>query len=244
MAKTKKKKTEASIEDGWKLFFKRKFDDAIAVFNRIIEEKNDQNALYGRACAYYRTSNHEGALTDIEALLKTDESNLDYLHTRAMIHGSNEQYEKAMKDLNKVLDIQPDNGEAWCDLGGLYLVREDFSNARDCFERAADIDKACSCAWLGKGIAALNLKEYRKANEYLNISIKLEAKLTLAYMARAEALFLNGQKKEALKDVKKALSLDQLFFEEFKKVIGDQQENSGPEDDHNDNLNEEDAIVY
>ncbi len=244
MAKMTKKKTETTTADGWKLFFKRKFDDAIAVFNRVIDTKKDQNALYGRACAFFRKSNHESALKDLEALLKTDENNVDYLHTRAMIYGANEQYDKAMKDMNKVLDLHPDNGEAWCDLGGLYLVREDFANARDCFERAADIDKSCSCAWLGKGIAALNFKEYRKANEYLNISVKLEARLTLAYMARAEALFLNGQKKEALKDVKKALTLDQAFLEDYKSTISDQQEKPVQEDDHKGDLDEEDAIVY
>ncbi len=244
MAKTNKKNTVKHVDDGWKLFFKRKFDEAIAVFNQFIDTKNDKNALFGRACALFRTSNHEGALADLEVLIKSDENNVDYLHTRALIYGANEQYDKAMKDLNQVLDLYPDNGEAWCDLGGLYLVREDLANARDCFERAADADKACSSAWMGKGITALNFKEYRKAHEYLNISIKLDNKTTLAYLARAETLFLYGQKKEALKDVKKALTMDQAFVEDFKNVISDQQENPGQEEEDKDDLDDEDAIVY
>ncbi len=244
MTKTTKKNITKQTDDGWKLFFKRKFDDASVVFNSVLETQDDHYAKYGRACASFRGNNIELAIRDLTELLDADDKNIDYLHTRALVYGADENYDKAMKDLTRLLELLPDNGEAWCDLGGLYLIREDFPSARDCFERAADINKACSFTWLGKGIAALNLKEYRKAIEYLNVSIKLDGKLTLAYLARAEAFFSNNQKKEALKDVKKSLSLDRAFFGEFKETFGDET-NNNTENDHKDDLDDEDAIeVY
>ncbi len=244
MAKTKKRNAAQKADDGWRLFFKRKFDDALDLFNSVLETEEDFYARYGRACASLRVNNIEVALNDLSELLNKDGSNIDYLHTRALAYGADEQYDKAMKDLNRVLYLIPANGEAWCDLGGIYLIREDFAKARDCFERAADIDKACSCAWLGKGIAALFFREYRKASEYLNISIKLEAKVKTAYLARAEAFFSNNKKKEALKDVKKALTLDRAFFEEFKTMLSDQPEKHKQVENHKGDLNDEDAIVY
>ena len=222
MTKQKKNKKTASSGDAWKLYYKGAFDDALKSFNAILESENDSQARYGRACASFRTQDYEGALADIQILLETEDKDGKYLHTRALIYGANEQYVQSLADLQALCERYPDNGEVWCDLGGLYLVMKDFLKARDCFERSADIDKSCSCAWFGKGVVALFLKEYKKATEYLNIAVKLNNKHSLAYMARAESAFGSNKKPDALKDVKKALTLDDRFVDEFREMYPEQ----------------------
>ncbi len=247
MVKKKKIKETASINDAWALYYKKKFDEALMSFNAILESGNDAEALYGRACALFRTQDYEGAMADIHALLQSDKKERKYLHTRALIYGANEQYEKSLADLLTLSEQYPDNGEVWCDLGGLYLVMKEFMNARDCFERSADIDKSCSCAWFGKGVVALFLKEYKKATEYLNIALKLDSKHSLAYMARAETAFGSNKKSDALKDMKKVLTLDDRFVNEFREMFPEQTRDNNKSDikedrEEKNSLNDEDAM--
>lgn len=247
MGKQSKAKTAISIEEAWKLFNLQKFDDALAVFNELLSKGKNEEALYGRACALFRTSDFEAALNDLTALIKQDNHSLRYMHSRALIYGANEQYDKAVKDMQKLSGLFPDNGEVLCDLGGLYLIMEEYNKARECFERSADIDKSCPCAWFGKGMVALFHKEHKKAVEYFNIAIKLDAKHKLSYMARAEALFHSGKKSEALKDIKKTLNMDKGFFDEFKEFLpsGDEDSNDTKEGRQKQTLDDEDAMdVY
>lgn len=221
MTKQKKPVKTSVLEDAWKLFNKNKFDDALSVFDALLQKGENLQAKYGKACTLFRTMDYEGALAELSELIAAEPENVSYHHTRALIYGADEQYDLALEDLEKLTELHPDNGELWCDLGGLYLVLEQYVKARDCFERSADIDKSCPCAWFGKGSVALYMKEYNKALEYLNIAIKLDAKHRLAYMARAETLFCYSRKKDALKDIKKVLSTDKGFFEDLKGFLDD-----------------------
>lgn len=219
MAKQNNTKTTISSEAAWKLFNSKHFESALESFNNILASGYDHDASYGKSCSLFMMTDIEGALAELSMLINKDAKNEKYLHTRAMFYGANEQYNEALTDLNTILDINPGNCEVLCDLGGLYLVMNDYINARICFERSVDIDKSFSCAWFGKGMVALSLKEYKKAGEYFNIVIKLDSKHRLAYMARAETAFSSGRKKEALKDVIKALSLDKDFFAELREML-------------------------
>ncbi|MDR4987845.1 MAG: tetratricopeptide repeat protein [Bacteroidales bacterium] len=241
----KQSKTNATVDEAWKLFEKNRFDEALDMFDTILDKGTSHAASYGKACALFRTTDLEGALAELSALLKADANNPAYRHTRALVYGAAEQYDKALKDFQKLLEVQGDNGEAWCDLGGLYLILEDIAGAKNCFERSADIDKSCACAWFGKGVVALHSREYKKALEYLNIAIKLDSKHSLAFMARAEAAFGSRLKKEALKDVVKALSLDKDFFEDFRSLLPQKEvdeDNDSAEDTKSTDLDDEDAL--
>lgn len=220
MAKETKPGKNSILEDAWKLYHKHKFDDALTKFDAVLNKGTDLAAKYGRVCTLFRIMDYETALTELSEMIIANPDNAAYHHTRALIYGANEQYDLALKDFEAITSLEPENGELWCDLGGLYLVREEYYKARDCFERSADIDKSCACAWFGKGMVSYYLKEYKKANEYFNIAIKLDAKHFLAYMARAETNFCANQKKEALKDLKKVLSMDKGLYDEFSELLG------------------------
>lgn len=221
MGKKINKENLPNIDEAWRLYNAKKFDDALSLFDNLVQLGNNNDALYGRACALFRTTDLEGALVDLSELLRMNSKNEKYLHTRALIFGANEEYDMAVKDMQDLYELHPDNGEICCDLGGLYLILEDYAKAGSSFEKSADIDQSCPCAWFGKGMVALYKKEFKKSIEYLNITIKLSPKHALAFMARAEAAFCLGQKKDALKDVLKALSFDKDFYEEFKEFLAE-----------------------
>ncbi len=233
MRKNGSKSFANPLEKAWEFYYKADFDQALLLFEEACSDDGSHEALFGRACTLFRTLDHEQAIIELTKLIKMDPAYLPYLHTRAMVYGADEQYEKATRDLQRVLEVEDGNVEAWCDLGGVHILREEYASARACFDKAADIDKTCYCSWLGKGVVALWLNEYSKAKEYLNIAIKFEKKEILAHMARAETFFRLNNKKEAIRDVKTALSLDSDFAARLKLFLEetdpDQRENDSDE---------------
>ncbi len=226
-----KRSEDNSIKSAWDSYSKGDYDRAYELFNKMFESGKDKEALYGRACTLFRMADHEGALADLNEMAGSGSADPVIYHTRAHVYGADEQYDKALKDLKKVLSLEPENAEAWCDLGGLYLITDELLEAGRCFEKTADLEKSCACGWLGKGITALLSKEGKKAEEYLNIALKLDKKNTLAYMARAEQALLNNNSKDALKDIKKLFSLDDDFKQRFIEQLNNETDGSFDEKD-------------
>lgn len=226
------------LEKGWDLFMKGQHEDALAIFDSLAKEEGNLSALYGKACALFRISDHETALSVLSVLIRAEPKKPVYVHTRALIYGADEKYEKALKDLKKVTELDPANGEVWCDLGGLYLIMRDYNQAWSCFENAADIDRNCACPWFGKGMVAFYQKKYTQANEYLNIAIKQDAKHPASHLARAETAFSLNHKKEGVRDIKKALALDKDFADRFQSMLAENESeipNDSFEDDNDSN---------
>lgn len=244
MAKSSGRKKEVTAEVAWERFNKEDFDTSLEMFRDLLSKnKDDKDLLYGRACALFRTGDHEGSLADLNLLLKKNPGMIAVLHTRAMLHGAGEHYDRALKDLQKVAELDPDNGEAWGDMGGTYLLMGDFVNAGICFERASDIDKTCACPWFGKAMVAMGQKQFKKAAEYLNIVLRLDGKHVPGRMARAELGFATGKKNEAVKDVKQLLSADKDFSKQFVNFLsGKDSDQPFNDDDEEDAISDDDVI--
>ena len=244
MAKASRQKKKITPEIAWERFYKKDFDAALEMFQTLVAgNQDDSAALYGRACALFRVSDHEGSLADLNALIKADPGNVEALHTRALLYGADELYDRTLKDLKKVAELEPGNGEVWCDMGGTYLLLEDYTNAGVCFERASDVDKTCACAWFGKAAVAMQQKQLKKAIEYLNIVLRLDSKHKLAKMARAELAFSEGKKNEAVKDIKKLLSEDKDFSERFVNFLSEKDDDQDmKDDDENGAISDDDVI--
>lgn len=231
MTKPAKQDIARALEKAWDAFYKRDFDGALEQFEEIMEEDDSAAALFGRACALFRCQENDGALKDLNALLKMDPKNTTVLHTRALVYGDEEKYKESIRDLEKVVELLPDSVEAWCDLGGACLLKKDFPRANDCFDKCIDLDKSCPDAWFGKGMVALEKKEARRAIEYLNAAIKLDGKYLLALLARSEAHFLFKQDKEAQSDLSKVLSLDPDIFKNAELDGEDQRDDFDSDDE-------------
>lgn len=214
MTKTTKQDQSAALEKAWNRFNKKDFEGALGIFEDLFDESESQEALFGRACALFRCEEYEEALKDLNALIKLEPKNTKYIHTRAMLLGADEKTKESIKDLEKVVSLEPDSIEALNDLGGAFLIHKEYVKANNCFDRCIELDTSCPDAWLGKGLVALEKKEWDQAIEFLNAAIKLDGKNLIALLARAEAFILSNNKQEAQKDIRKIVSLKPDIFSE------------------------------
>ncbi len=233
MAKTPKQDQALSLEKAWAKFKKKDFEGALGMFEEFLEDNDSEEALYGKVCCQIRCDEYEDAMKDLNILIKKNPKDVKALHTRAMLYGAEEKIKEAVRDLKQILEMAPDSVEARCDLGGAYLIQGDHAKANDCFDACIDIDTTCPDVWFGKGMLALEKKELKRAVEYLNAAIKIDGKFLLALLARSETFFLSNQKKEALQDISKALSIDPNIFKNSESAVEADEADGFDNDDNN-----------
>jgi tetratricopeptide (TPR) repeat protein len=208
MNKSSKKEQTGILEKAWAHYRKGDFDSALSLFEEVLENGENMPALYGRACALFRCEEHEDAGKDVGKLLKHNANDVSALYLRAYIQGAGGNYDAVIRDLKKITELEPGSAEAWCDLGGTYLLMKDYQSAGNCFDQAADIEKTCAEAWFGKGMVSMEKKAYKAAVEFFSIAVRADSKLVYPLLARTEANMLLGKKAEAFKDLQKAVSID------------------------------------
>ena len=70
------------------------------------------------------------------------ENKEDKLLELAKLYFINSKFEDAQKEFNKVLEINPLNSQAYCNLGLIFEHKKDYEQAKQMYKKTLDIDAA------------------------------------------------------------------------------------------------------
>jgi len=143
-----------------------RFEDAVAVFTRLIEhDAHDEESFSQRAIAYLQLERLAEALTDCNAALAIDTADVDALCVRGEILLEQGQVQDALADLNLAVATSPGDvdarvsrGRAWLALGKPRKAIVDFNEALGRDPHRAD-------AFFERGRAQRALGRDREANQ-------------------------------------------------------------------------------
>jgi general transcriptional corepressor CYC8 len=82
------------------------------------------------------TGDLDGALFAYEQALRHNEWSTQTLNAIACILRTKEEYPKAMEYLKKILSGEPNNGEAWGNLGHCFLMMDNLQEAYSAYQQA------------------------------------------------------------------------------------------------------------
>ncbi|MFW5708499.1 MAG: tetratricopeptide repeat protein [Bacteroidota bacterium] len=209
MTKSVNTDTVKLLEQAWKKFARKDFKGAENIFTAITEEEEDHyEAIYGQAACLLRKKEYIQAIEVIDRLIELDPTDYKSYHIRALCHGGDENFDDAVADLEKAIEIAGDRHDLYYDLGGTFLAAKDYKRAAQSFEKCIGIDNKCYEAWVGKALAAYFNKEQKAAFEFASIALKFNPKCMLALLLKTEVLLETGKKSEAEKEIKKIRALD------------------------------------
>lgn len=164
-------------------FYQQQLRDAKTLKQKII-------ALYGQALCQANAKQFKSALTSINELLKIDPDKISYHILKSKILFNSDQQSEALENLANLIEINPDNHSLVMTYADLLSQNQQFRAAANEMKQHARIRPTDPNVW-------------QKLSEYEG-----KAQNTLAmYQAHAEFLFLTGQKKKALNQLKRALEL-------------------------------------
>lgn len=98
---------------------------------------------------------------------------------RAVAHQALENYDEAILDYTKALELNDKMTDAYYNRAKILLSRKDIENpdinrAVNDLERALELDEKFVCALYAMGAAQKKLENYEKAVEYLDKAIEIE----------------------------------------------------------------------
>jgi len=125
--------------------------------------------------------------------------------------GAIEQYKKMISMTQNTARLNaPKRAQTFRNMGHAYREMKDYTDARDCYRQALDLDPNDGVSWLGLGLMAHKLGDFDTAVLGYSNALKVEP-LNWVYVLLARALDQSGRKDEARAAMQKASLLSKDF---------------------------------
>jgi protein O-mannosyl-transferase len=137
------------------------------------------------------------------------------LLNRGLGHLMNGDVELAMKDYKNCIILDPNNFEAYSNMGYIELSRGNYKQAIALYTKSLAINANIDKAYCKRGEALINIGRLDEAIIDLNMAIKLNPSYTDAYKNRGAAKIMKGDYYEAIKDFNTSIGYDPNFAEAY-----------------------------
>ncbi|MBR6366602.1 MAG: tetratricopeptide repeat protein [Lachnospiraceae bacterium] len=108
------------------------------------------------------------AATDMEDEEKNDVQQKDQVyHEKALVHYYRDEYDDALKALEKARELKPESPRYFFFTGNVYFEKQEYENAIRFFEIARDMDKENVNPLFRLAACVREMRQYDKAKEYL-----------------------------------------------------------------------------
>jgi len=125
------------------------------------------------------------------------------------------QWNNAINDFNKVIDMDPNYGSGYLDRGVAYQNTNQWNKSIEDFSKAIEIDPNNLDAFAGRGVSYGVLGQSDKAIADLSRTIEIDPKFTKGYSNRGVTYATLGYSDKAIADYSKAIEIDPGFKDAY-----------------------------
>ena len=118
------------------------------------------------------------------------------------------QWEKAIDDYSRVIDINPKYAQAYYNRGIAKKSIQDYHGAIADYSKAIEIDPKYIQAYNNRGVLKVNLQDYQGAIADYSDALEIDPKYIQAYNNRGAAFCTLGQWDKAIADFSKMIEID------------------------------------
>jgi len=206
-------------------------EEASKIYIGLIEsEPDNRDAVQGWLMANMKRTptGEEDAIKMLEDLGVSYPKNTGIIFFKAFLETEYKHYDEALKDIDKLISIQPDTALHYILKGQLYYSMEKYSEACSEFDRATSLDPKREDVWGMKASALSKTGKFEEAITSINRGVDLAPDNPVNYYNRACIYCLKGDKSNALADLGKAISMNMSFKdyarkdEDFKSLYEDE----------------------
>ena len=127
----------------------------------------------------------------------------------------NKEYEKAVADYNRALELNPKYVYAYNGRGNVYQTLGEYKKAVSDYDRALELDPEYVNAYNGRGNVYKALREYEKAVSDYDRALELDPEYVYAYNGRGNVYKALREYKKAVSDYDRALELDPEYVNAY-----------------------------
>ncbi|NIM17419.1 MAG: tetratricopeptide repeat protein [Candidatus Aminicenantes bacterium] len=126
--------------------------------------------------------------------------------TKSMMAHHAGDYKKALKILDQIIGISPENYDAWNNRGAIMNELSRHQKALDAFNKAVEISPKAYEAWNNMGVALYSLHKFDEAVDIANKALDINKNFHDAWVTKSTALIGAGRYKNAIEIIKEGLN--------------------------------------
>ncbi len=177
---------------------------------------NDYNArikdapqkLWETANEDLTNQNYQAAIQKYSELIKNKSKFPDAYLNRGIAYSAIKNFELSILDLNKYIEIIPDNERAYGFRGWAKYYEEDFMGAMVDFNKQIELDPDNSKPYYNRGSVKSKLGDNKGAISDYTKAIEIRPNFSMAYNNRGWAKYQLKKYKEAIIDLDRAIQMD------------------------------------
>lgn len=154
-------------------------------------------------------------ITELTEQIENNPDDHTLWYNRSLLYLELKMPYEALSDINKALQIDPQNTKYTITLGDIYFTMGHIENCRKALVSAQDNDPKNVEPILKLAELDLILKDYEKMNMYLNKVLELDNTNSQAYFMRGVALKEQGDSSGALKQLHQSTMYDPENYKAF-----------------------------
>lgn len=139
-------------------------------------------------------------------------------HQRALAYAALKHFDKALADLNVVLQKDPRNWAAYYDRGTVYRRLGRSKEALADFDRIISAGKAQPIVYTSRGLVRFERKDDEGALADFNAAIRLDAKFAPAWEAGGTVRQAQGNYEKAIRNYQQAIAADERFVPAYNNL--------------------------
>ncbi len=169
-------------------------------------------ALVGSALlTYHRNSVWHDELTLWNDAVKKSPQKVRPYNNRGRAYGNMGEYDKAMDDFRRAIQINPRCAEAYYNLGLVYALKGDDENALKNYDQAIALYPNYAAAYNNRGLVLVNKKAYDRAIADYDQALRITPRSPDVYYNRGLAYFHKQNYDQAIADYSQALLLNPRY---------------------------------
>ena len=159
-----------------------------------------------------------------DARLRRDEAASVSLRALSIPAAARREYQEAQKELSrrdveaaerrllKAVELAPNYGEAWNNLGTIAYQTQRYPRAEQMFRRALETDESLYAPLVNLGGVLINLNRFEEAEQYNRHAVLRQPSDALAHSQLGMTLLALGRLDQAQKHLEEAIRLDPAHF--------------------------------
>ncbi len=129
-------------------------------------------------------------------------------HIRRRSYSHFNEYQQAIEDCNRILELDSKDAKAYRDRGFMYMKLQDYQQALVNLDRALELDTQDALSYNWRGVCYRDLQIYQQAITDLNHALELDPKLAQAYFQRGSIYLWLKDIEQAIDDFDCSWKLD------------------------------------
>lgn len=157
-------------------------------------------------------------LGDLNRQIEEDPENIELYISRVILSVANKDYESAIEDCKRIIEISPNFEQGYCGLGESYKLAGQYEKSIEAFSKAIELQSENIYYYGARGNLKYIMKNFSDAIEDYSKAIDLDADFSqdgVLFSNRAASYYEIKDYESALNDYKKSFELDPCNKEVF-----------------------------